>query len=409
MPRSYFALHGVMGWCNLTLAASAIYLYLGVPLAMREHGWSGTEIGLFQVSGLPVVLKFLMASPVDKFRFSQSNYLKWAALLSIGFVMCLWALAGAAMRFQSLFLIALCMTLVSSWLDVPINAFVLRRLPESERGKSGAIRSSVTALASVMGGGLMLLVYGQWGWQWPFYSFIVMTGVGALFMFWAYCQYPVQHDEPQQRVEKRSLCEMWRSYFQRPNQLVWNLILVLHFPFIGAAWLYLKPTLLAFGLTVSEIAWLSAWAGLVAAFASFCYSQTLKHWSLSRAVSVFSVINAVALFCMYAASAMQWHDWRLIASVMSVAIALGLSSGVLFAGIMSQCRPELAASDYGLQSSLFSLSRIVVPISAGVLLDRLGFSGMYLGLACCALLVSLVCCFALEDRNKQISITSRGQ
>lgn len=408
MQRSYFALHGVMGWCNLTLAASAIYIYLGVPLAMREHGWTGTEIGLFQASGLPVVLKFLMASPVDKFRFTQGNYLKWSALLCIGFILCLWALAGGDIRFQSLFLIALGMTLVSTWLDVPMNAFVLQRLPESERGKSGAIRSAVTALASVMGGGLMLLVYDQWGWQWPFYCFIGMTGVGALAMYWAYCRYPVQCDEPQKSTARPSLWTMWRSYFQRPNQRAWNVVLVLHFPFIGAAWLYLKPTLLAFGWTVSEIAWLSAWAGLVAAFAGFCYSQTLKRWSLNRALSAFSIANTLALLGMYGVSVMQWHDWRLVAAVMLVAIALGLSSGVLFAGMMHQCRPELAASDYGIQSSLFSLSRIIVPISAGVLLDRLGFSGMYLGLACCALLVSLLCCFVLENRNKHISIASRG-
>lgn len=408
MPRSYFALHGVMGWCNVTLAASAIYLYLGVPLAMREYGWSGTEIGLFQASGLPVVLKFLMASPVDKFRFAQDNYLKWSALLCIGFVVCLWALAGVDIRFQSLFLIALGMTLVSTWLDVPINAFVLQRLPESERGKSGAIRSAVTALASVIGGGLMLLVYDSWGWQWPFYSFMIMTGVGVLAMYWAYCRYPVQCYKPQQSTDVPSLWGMWCSYFQRPNQFAWNVILILHFPFIGAAWLYLKPTLLDFGLTVSEIAWLSAWAGLVAAFAGFCYSQTLKHWSLSRALSAFSLVNTIALFGMYGISVMRWHDWRLIAVVMSVAIALGLSSAVLFAGMMRQCRSELAASDYGIQSSLFSLSRIVVPISAGVLLDRLGFSGMYLGLACCALLVSLVCCFVFEERNKHISVASRG-
>lgn len=389
MPRSYFALHSLMGWCNLTLAATAIYVYLGIPLAMREFGWSGTQIGLFQLSGLPVILKFILASPVDKFRFAQSNYLKWAGLLSLGFMFCLWAMAWADINFQSLFFIALCLSLVGTWLDVPINAFVIQRLPQVERGKSGAIRSAVTALASVIGGGLMLLAYAQWGWQSPFYCFIAMTVIGVSAMLWVHRRYPVQRaDELQSRVAISSILLMWRSYFKRSNMIYWNLVLVLHFPFIGAAWLYLKPTLLDLGMTVSEIAWLSAWAGGVAALVSFCYSLTLQRWSIYRALVAFSWVNVTALLGMYSAAVMLWQDWRLIGVVMCVAIALGLSSGVLFAGMMQQCRLELSASDYGVQSSLFSLSRMVVPICAGVLLDRLGFSGMYLGLACCALLVS---------------------
>lgn len=47
--------HVLFGWINFALTAPAIYLWLGLPLVMRQQGWSGAEIGLFQLAGLPAV------------------------------------------------------------------------------------------------------------------------------------------------------------------------------------------------------------------------------------------------------------------------------------------------------------------------------------------------------------------
>lgn len=391
----YFYLHWVIGWCNFTLTASPIYLYLGVPLMMREYGWSGTEIGLFQVSGLPVMLKFLMASPIDIFRFRQSNYLKWSVLLGGGFIGCLTMLSLADIEittFKTLFIIAVCTTLITSWLDVPINAFAIQRFPENERPKTGAIRSAVTALASVVGGGAMLLVYARFGWAWPFYIFGLMALLCGVLLYIAHVRYPLIESEsfnsenPSTVTSRGSLFVMWKGYFQRPDMVMWNIILVLYFPFIGAAWLYLKPVMLDLGLSIDSIAWIASCSGVFAAISGFCYSLCIARISPYRALFAFSVVNVIALLGMCIAVAMEWADWRLICAVFVVAIALGLSSGVLFGLIMIHSRPQLSASDYGLQTSLFSLSRILVPISAGIILDRMGYVGMFAWLVVGALL-----------------------
>jgi PAT family beta-lactamase induction signal transducer AmpG len=393
MKTNYRSLHAVLGWCNLTLAATSIYIYLGIPLMMREHGWSGTQIGLFQVSGLPVVLKFLLAAPMDKFRFRTANYLKWAGLLFVAYLVCLlvFALLAGTVAFQLLFFSAVAMTLVTTWLDVPVNAFVIRRLPEPERAEAGAIRSSATALASVLGGGLMLLIYARWGWAWPFYMLVAMALMGALMMFWAHQHFPEHNHQENETNKKVTLLGMWKSYFQRPKMLRWNATLMLYFPFIGAAWLYLKPTLLDLGVEVSEIAWLSACAGLVASLASLIYAKNIKRLSPYSALFIFSLVNVMALFTMFLITQNGWLDWRLTMTIMLVAIGLGLSSGVLFGLVMQKCRVNFSASDYGVQTSLFSLSRILIPISAGLILDIAGYSIMYLALAFAALLVSILC------------------
>ena len=71
----------LFGWLNFVLVVPSIYLMLGLPLVMREHGWSGTDIGLFQLAGLPAVFKFLLALPVQRYRSARSHYRMWALVL----------------------------------------------------------------------------------------------------------------------------------------------------------------------------------------------------------------------------------------------------------------------------------------------------------------------------------------
>lgn len=403
---SYLYLHGVIGWCNFALTSTAIYLYLGLPLIMREHGWSGTEIGLFQMSGLPVLFKFIFASPIDRFRFKQSNYVKWSLVLGCAFLVCLFALSSldiAETSFKTLFIIALCTSFVVSWLDIPINALAIQRLPEVERPKTGVIRSSVTSLSSVIGGGLMLLVYANYGWAWPFYLFAFMTLLAGMLLVSAGQAFPPIQEEDAKLLPTKTLSffAMWKGYFQRPNMTMWNIILMVYFPFVGAAWLYLKPTMLDMGIELENVAWIASVAGVVAALASFIYSLYIQKLSPYRSLFSFSIVNVLALFGMYMAVSMAWLDWRLMVAVMGLAIALGLSAGVLFGLIMTYSRTTLSASDYGLQSSLFSFTRMLVPISAGIMLDKIGYSGMYLGLMCGAVIVCGLSFYWMLEKEKE--------
>ena len=52
-PRPVWLLQALFGWLHLALTAPSVYLWLGLPLVMRQHGWSGTAIGLFQLAGCP--------------------------------------------------------------------------------------------------------------------------------------------------------------------------------------------------------------------------------------------------------------------------------------------------------------------------------------------------------------------
>jgi predicted MFS family arabinose efflux permease len=391
----------LLGWLNLVLTAPVIYLYVGLPLVMRQHGWTGTEIGLLQLAGLPAMLKFVLATPVDRWRLGQSSYRNWAVLLSAGYAASLLLLGSHDIRdtpFMVLFALALLVSLLGTWADIPINGLAIRILPESERMRAGAIRSAATSLGAIVGGGIMLMLHTRLGWAWPFTVLALGMLSGALLIpllrAGANTDVDAESISLVERVERAGLKE-WLSWFAIPQHRIWAVLLVLYYPLIGAVWVYLKPLMLDLGFLPERIAIIvGVGGGLLAAIASMAGSWMSRRSGSANALSLFAVGNLLALAFLAAAVVLQLgHAW-LIAGTMLVALMMGASAGLVFGLMMYHARPALSALDYSIQSSLFVIGRTMVPVLAGVVMDHLGYPGMLMcmvgGLALTLVLVMFV-------------------
>ena len=78
-------------------------------------------------------------------------------------------------------------------------------------------------------------------------------------------------------------------------------------------------------------------------------------------------------------------------------LRLGVPAALTFGLTMHFARKCAAATDYGLQSSLFSISRLLVPVLGGLLLDRLGHTALLTGLALAMLGVCMLCFWKASD------------
>lgn len=182
--QRYGLYQAIFGWMNFVLVIPGIYLLLGLPLTMREYGWSGTEIGLFQLAGLPAVFKFLLALPVQRFSPGKRHYSNWVLCLILPLAVLLWLISDQDILAHRipLFLLALSISLLATWADIPLNALVVKLLPRSEQMRAGSIRSMALFLGAIVGSGVMLVLQGLWGWKAPF--FLMLTGllIGLLLM-----------------------------------------------------------------------------------------------------------------------------------------------------------------------------------------------------------------------------------
>ncbi|AZV93019.1 MFS transporter [Bordetella sp. J329] len=409
--RSWWPQQLLIGWLNLVLTAPVIYLYVGLPLVMRQHGWSGTEIGLLQLAGLPAMLKFVLATPVDRWRLGQSSYRNWAVLLSVGYAATLLLLGAHDIRdtpFMVLFALALLVSLLGTWADIPVNGLAIRILPESERIRAGAIRSAATSLGAIVGGGLMLMLHTKLGWAWPFTVLALGMLSGAILIPLLRAGHSVV-DRPasaQDVAMARAGLREWLSWFATSQHRIWALLLVLYYPLIGAVWVYLKPLMLDLGFAPERIAMIvGVGGGLLAAIASMAGSWVSRRSGAANALPLFAIGNLFALALLAGAVMFKLDEAWLIASTMVVALMMGASAGLVFGLMMYYARPALSALDYGIQSSLFVIGRTMVPVLAGVVLDRLGYPGMLMclvgGLALILVLVMFV--------RKRIFSASTGQ
>lgn len=160
----------LFGWLNFVLVVPSIYLMLGLPLVMREHGWSGTDIGLFQLAGLPAVFKFLLALPVQRYRTARSHYRLWALALCWLLAVLLVLVSQQAITANRWYLFGLALSCagLATWADIPVNALAIKLLAPSQQIRAGSIRSAALFLGAIVGAGVMLLVQNRWGWQAPF-------------------------------------------------------------------------------------------------------------------------------------------------------------------------------------------------------------------------------------------------
>ncbi|CAM3859060.1 MFS transporter [Kerstersia gyiorum] len=398
--RSWWPQQLLIGWLNLVLTAPVIYLYVGLPLVMRQHGWSGTEIGLLQLAGLPAMLKFVLATPVDRWRLGQSSYRNWAVLLSVGYAATLLLLGAHDIRdtpFMVLFALALLVSLLGTWADIPVNGLAIRILPESERIRAGAIRSAATSLGAIVGGGLMLMLHTKLGWAWPFTVLALGMLSGAILIPLLRAGHSVV-DRPasaQDVAMARAGLREWLSWFATSQHRIWALLLVLYYPLIGAVWVYLKPLMLDLGFAPERIAMIvGVGGGLLAAIASMAGSWVSRRSGAANALPLFAIGNLLALALLAGAVMFKLDEVWLISGTMVVALMMGASAGLVFGLMMYYARPVLSALDYGIQSSLFVIGRTMVPALAGVVLDRLGYPGMLMclvgGLALILVLVMFV-------------------
>lgn len=399
--KSRWSVNACIAGFNLVLVVPSIYLWLGLPLVLRQHDWNGTEIGLFQLAGLPVVLKGLMAWPIDKGPIFAGRYKAWTLFLIVSLVLLLCLIAADATlleRPSRLFMLALFAGLLASWADVPLNALLIRSLPRQEQMRAGAWRSSATFLGAIVGGGLLLVAQTQWGWAAPF--LLMATGLVCSLVVLSLASFPpAQLDKEKALIhslEPRSTApalsgSWWRGFYAQPGALRWSFLLLTWFPCIGAAWFYLKPMLLDYGFPAGQVAWsVGVGGGLIGALASLLGGGMSRRIGEFETLRCASLVSVASLFLMAFSTLINVSGYWLLIGAAAIACAMGLVSAVAFGAMMSYVRPQTYALDYGYQAGLFALGRLLIFALAGALLDQQGYTGLLLVLGLCMTAIAVL-------------------
>lgn len=89
--------------------------------------------------------------------------------------------------------------------------------------------------------------------------------------------------------------------------------------------------------------------------------------------------------------------YYLIISVTFIALAIALSSAIIFSMIMDYSKKESRAIDYSVQSSIFSFTRIISAVIAGIIVSNFGFDKMFIFELICLILVVFIIYYKYKD------------
>ena len=169
MDRGTAAKIGVIGTLYFSQGIPNGFFRHTVPVVFRDSGVSLEQIALFYPAlYAPWMLKFLWTILVDRFHSEkQGKYRSWIIplqLVTAAVMACLalWQLGGPIGMFV---LGVLLINILSSMQDVSTDGHAISLLRHGERGWGNAIQVGTFWLGYVVGGGLILMLFGTLGWS----------------------------------------------------------------------------------------------------------------------------------------------------------------------------------------------------------------------------------------------------
>ena len=378
---------------TLTLLA-ALYIAQGLPsglmahalpVLLRQEGVDLALIGLLKLLALPWLLKVLWAAWIDRRGNSPMGHRRgWivplqATMAALLAVLALWP---AAQWFgpwlPALLGVLLLINLAAATQDVATDGLTVRLLPERWRGLGNSLQVGGYKVGMLAGGSGLLLVADDLGWRWTLLGLALLV----VLLLVPVLRFPERRVLPfhAAQAEPGGLALPWRHYrglLTLPGMGLWLLVL-LSFKLgdaLGSP--MIKPMLVDQGWSAAALGQLTLISSLVGIGGALVGGGLYARFGVLRALLLGGVLQAVGI----AGMALLVGRAEL-APVYVVALfeqfADGLSTVVLFAAMMRQCRPEHEGADFTLQASVQLLLGGIVGAFSGVLANRLGYPGLFL-------------------------------
>lgn len=360
-----------------------------LPVLLRQQGASLPNIGLANLLALPWMLKFAWA-PLIEGRGHGRHGRRRGVILPLQ-----WATVGVMLALSFLrpdsgmqFLLAgvLICNLLAATQDIATDGLAVDILPESERGTGNGIQVGAYRVGMILGGGAILLVLDDLGWQ---LSFVAMAGMLAL------ATLPVTlWQEPRTIVTQAREAVDWRAlgvWWTRTDTAAWILLLFMYKLGDALANAMVRPMMVDAKLTMDDVGFIlgtvGSGMGLLGALLGGWGAQALGR---RRALLVFGALQAASVFgYTMVAAAPSWNGFLILAGCEH--LFGGMATVALFTAMMDAVRPSRAATDYTLQACVVVAATGIGAAFSGYFAEAWGYDGLfYRAAALCVLAVALV-------------------
>ncbi|WP_418179357.1 MFS transporter [Aliarcobacter lanthieri] len=363
-----------------------IFFVMGLPMILQIKGFDASLIGLFQLAGLPMVFKFLMSPPIDKIVFEKKHYKKWTFYIGIAYIILLLIVSFLSLEenIYYVFIAILLTAFISTFMDIPLNALAIKTFKKEERISAGSYKISAYSMASLLGGGIFLLIFNHLGWN---LTFILMA---SFIIFSLFALYFIEENDEIINTEEISLKNII-TFFKQKDIGIWVFILSFYFVPISALWVFMKPYLISKGIKPDDVAiYVGIYGSFIAILGGALSNYIGQNFSKKSLLMIFMFFNIFSTSLLIFIEFYNLTFYYLLICVTFVALAIALSSAIVFSMIMDYSRKESRAIDYSIQSSIFSFTRIISAIIAGIIVSNFGFEKMFIFELFCIISITFV-------------------
>ncbi len=347
-----------------------------VPVIMRMENYSLESIGYLQLIKLPWILKFLWAPMVDRNCSSTKQYRRWILASEIFYAIVIFSIGFLNLEtsFSTIILLMVIAFTASATHDIATDAFAILILKKQERSLGNSMQSAGNFIGTLMGSGVLLVIYHYWGWQYLLFSLAAFV----LIVLVPVSLYPA-HEQKQLDKSRKNISPLEFIYFFRQKKIGGHLLLLFLFysGLIGILTM-VKPYLVDLGYDVKQIGFISGIFGTACgALMTVPAGIFIRKVGLNKAVWVFPAINILAAIFFLGLTFSSHPLYLIYIGVGLLWTAYAMSSVFVYTLAMKIVRKGREGTDFTIQIVITHLSSLIIAVMSGKVADAITYRGLY--------------------------------
>ncbi len=373
---SRLRLFAILGCLYLAQAIPSYLFAAAIPPILREQGVSRTAIGMMSLLMLPLVLKFLWAPLIDRFRpLARAHRAGWIFITQAGVIACIAAMMWIKPTdVTGIFAIGFVISVLMSTQDIATDGYAAKYLDPRDRPIGNAIQGGSVALGVVLGGTLGLLIYHHAGWT-PMLGVVAAISVLPLFAALGMRETDPVATATQPAVTRPSIMR----FLRRPEarQILW--IALIYRASEGLVKSMEGSYLVDAGVPLDVIGYLSGGAALTVGLGGSALAAYLLH--KRGAASVLGLLGTLRtvcflIFALHAFGALGGF-WPIFGASFLQTLVRYMEIVALYSLFMAVTSSDQPGTDFTILSCAQLIVYLVGSMVAGRLADMMGYFALF--------------------------------
>ncbi len=347
-----------------------------VPVIMRQENYSLESIGLLQLIKLPWIIKFFWAPLVDNTSHSLKDYKKWIFYSEIFYAIIILSCGFFSLQFDFITIVLLMVMafIGSATQDIATDAFAIITLKKKERGIGNSIQSTGSFIGTLLGSGVLLIIYHYLGWKSLLFSLAAFVIVALIPLY-----FYKPKIEKENSVAKKEISIKEIIYFFNQKGIGERvLILALFYSGIIGILAMLKPFLVDLGYTTKEIGIMvgifGTGMGCVSAFTS---SWIIKRFDIKRSSFFVTILMIATSSYFFTIVNFNTQIWMILIGIALLWSCYGIASVIVFTTSMNAVRKGREGTDFTLQIVITHISSIVMVILCSKIAGAFSYKSLF--------------------------------